>query len=43
MVMLGFFTSTAMQRLYSMQTPGTAKSTTIFVLSLKPNLPEVKT
>ena len=43
MVMLGFFTSTAMQRLYSMQTPGTAKSTTIFVLSLKPNLPEVRT
>uniref|UniRef100_A0A0P6FE31 Bestrophin homolog n=1 Tax=Daphnia magna TaxID=35525 RepID=A0A0P6FE31_9CRUS len=42
MVMLGFFTSTAMQRLFSMQTtvPGTAKSITIFISSLKPDLLE---
>lgn len=44
MVMLGFFTSTAMQRLFSMQTtvPGTAKSITIFISSLKPDLLEVR-
>lgn len=41
MVLLGFFTSTAMQRLYSMQTPETDQSITVFILSLKPNLPEV--
>lgn len=43
MIMLGFFTSTAMQRLFTMQTtvPGTYKSIAVFVLSLKPDLPEV--
>lgn len=43
MIILGFFTSTAMQRLFSMQinVPGTYKSITIFILSLKPDLPEV--
>lgn len=43
MIMLGFFTSTAMQRLFTIQTtiPGTAKSIAVFVSSLKPNLPEV--
>lgn len=43
MIMLGFFTSTAMQRFFSIQTtiPGIAKSITVFASSLKPNLPEV--
>nr|CAH0107630.1 unnamed protein product [Daphnia galeata] len=42
MIMLTFFTTTAMQRLFAMQTmiPGTAKVITFFILSLKPNLPE---
>ncbi|XP_046445783.1 bestrophin-4-like isoform X1 [Daphnia pulex] len=40
MVLLGFFTSTAMQRLYSMQTPETDQSITVFIFSLKPDLPE---
>ncbi|XP_057370446.1 bestrophin-4-like isoform X2 [Daphnia carinata] len=42
MIMLGFFTSTTMQRLFNMQItiPGTAKSITMFILSLKPGLPE---
>lgn len=43
MIMLTFFTTTAMQRLFALQTtiPGTAKVITYFILSLKPNLPEV--
>jgi hypothetical protein len=43
MIMLGFFTNTALHRLFTMQmnTPGTARTTTIFLMSLKPNLPEV--
>lgn len=43
MIMLGFFTSTAMQRLFSMQTmmPGTAKVIGCFTLAIKPNMPEV--
>lgn len=43
MIMLTFFTTTALHRLFAMQTmiPGTAKVITFFVLSLKPNLPEV--
>jgi hypothetical protein len=43
MLMLTFFTTTAMQRLFSMQTmiPGTAKVITFFIMSLKPNMPEV--
>lgn len=43
MIMLGFFTSTTMQRLFTMQItiPGIAKSITMFILSLKPGLPEV--
>ena len=43
MIMLGFFTSTAMQRLFTMQTtlPGTAKSITLFISSLKSDIPEV--
>lgn len=43
MIILGFFTTTAMQRLFAMQNtiPGIAKSTTVFLLSLKPDLPEV--
>ncbi|XP_032779514.2 bestrophin-4 isoform X2 [Daphnia magna] len=42
MIMLGFFTSTAMQRLFSMQTmmPGTAKVIGCFTLAIKPNMPE---
>ncbi|XP_032778205.2 bestrophin-4 isoform X2 [Daphnia magna] len=42
MIMLGFFTSTTMQRLFTMQItiPGIAKSITMFILSLKPGLPE---
>lgn len=64
MIMLGFFTSTAMQRLFTMQTtipgtgnmkrvfknyslnysifpfPGTAKSITLFISSLKSDIPE---
>ncbi|XP_046446045.1 bestrophin-2-like isoform X2 [Daphnia pulex] len=42
MIVLGFFTSTTMQRLFNMQItiPGTAKSITMFILSLKPDLPE---
>lgn len=44
MLMLGFFTSTAMQRLFAMQItmPGTAKVITNYVMSIKPNMPEVK-
>lgn len=44
MIMLSFFTSTALQRLFTVQTmiPGTAKVITFFVMSLKPNLPEVQ-
>jgi hypothetical protein len=43
MIMLGFFTSTAMQRLFAMQTmmPGTAKVIGCFTLAIKPNMPEV--
>lgn len=43
MIMLGFFTSAALQRLFNSQTqmPGTAKVISTFVLSLKPDLPEV--
>lgn len=43
MIMLSFFTTTALQRLFTMQTmvPGTAKVITFFIMSLKPNLPEV--
>ena len=43
MIMLGFFTSTTLQRLFAMQTsiPGTARIITSFVMSLKPSLPEV--
>lgn len=42
MIMLTFFTTTAMQRLFSMQTtiPGTAKVITCFIMSIKPNLLE---
>nr|CAH0107629.1 unnamed protein product [Daphnia galeata] len=42
MIMLSFFTTTALQRLFTMQTmvPGTAKVITFFIMSLKPNLPE---
>ncbi|XP_046447356.1 bestrophin-2-like isoform X1 [Daphnia pulex] len=42
MIMLTFFTTTAMQRLFALQTmiPGTAKVITYFILSLKQNLPE---
>ncbi|KZS08605.1 Uncharacterized protein APZ42_027263 [Daphnia magna] len=42
MIMLSFFTSTALQRLFTVQTmiPGTAKVITFYVMSLKPNLPE---
>lgn len=45
MIMLGFFTATAMQRLFAMQTamPGTAKVITSFAMAIKPNLPEVQT
>lgn len=41
--MLAFFTSTAMQRLFTMQLmmPGTAKIITFYVTALKPGLPEV--
>ena len=43
MIMLGFFTSTTLQRLFTMQTaiPGTAKPISSFVMSLKADLPEV--
>ena len=43
MIMLGFFTNTALQRLFTTQMtiPGTARITTLFTMSLKPNLPEV--
>lgn len=43
-IMLAFFTSTALQRLFTMHTmmPGTAKVITLFAMSIKPNLPEVK-
>jgi hypothetical protein len=43
MIMLGFFTNTALHRLFTMQmtTPGTAKTTTVFIMSLKQDLPEV--
>ncbi|XP_046635959.1 bestrophin-4-like [Daphnia pulicaria] len=42
MIMLGFFTSTTLQRLFTMQTaiPGTAKIISSFTMSLKPDLPE---
>ncbi|XP_046445906.1 bestrophin-6-like isoform X2 [Daphnia pulex] len=42
MIMLGFFTNTALHRLFTLQmtTPGTAKTTTIFIMSLKQDLPE---
>jgi hypothetical protein len=41
--MLGFFTNTALQRLFTTQMtiPGTDRITTLFTMSLKPNLPEV--
>ncbi|EFX72123.1 hypothetical protein DAPPUDRAFT_326521 [Daphnia pulex] len=40
MIMLGFFTSTALQRLFTMQTaiPGTAKIIAMFMMSLKTDL-----
>lgn len=43
MIMLAFFTSTAMQRLFAIQTtmPGTAKVIAFFAMALKPNIPEV--
>ena len=43
MIMLGFFTNTALQRLFTTQMtiPGTDRITTLFTMSLKPNLPEV--
>lgn len=43
MIMLGFFTNTALHRLFTMQmtTPGTTKITTVFIMSLKQDLPEV--
>jgi hypothetical protein len=43
MIMLGFFTNTALHRLFTMQmtTPGTAKTTTVFIMSLKQDLTEV--
>ncbi|XP_032779506.2 bestrophin-4 [Daphnia magna] len=42
MIMLGFFTSTTLQRLFTMQTavPGTAKTISTFLMSLKTDLPE---
>nr|CAH0107613.1 unnamed protein product [Daphnia galeata] len=42
MIMLGFFTNTALQRLFTTQMtiPGTDRITTLFTMSLKPNLPE---
>ena len=42
-IMLGFFTTTAMQRLFTIQNmiPGTAKVISFFINTLKPNLPEV--
>lgn len=44
MIMLGFFTSAALQRLFTTQTtmPGTAKVISTFVMSLKTDLPEVR-
>ncbi|KAI9565533.1 hypothetical protein GHT06_009325 [Daphnia sinensis] len=42
MIMLGFFTNTALHRLFNTQmtTPGTGRITTVFIMSLKQNLPE---
>ncbi|XP_046635228.1 bestrophin-4-like [Daphnia pulicaria] len=42
MIMLGFFTTTAMQRLFTMHTamPGTAKLISFFLMSIKQDLPE---
>ena len=42
-LLLGFFTSTAMQRWFSTmaQMPGIAKNATVFTMSLKEDLPEV--
>lgn len=42
-IMLGFFTNTSLHRLFQMQLnmPGTARITTIYLMSLKPGLPEV--
>ena len=44
MIMLGFFTSATLQRLFTMQTAvaGTAKITSSFIMALKPDLPEVR-
>lgn len=41
MIMLGFFTSAALQRLFNMQStmPGTARVISVFLLSLKPDIP----
>nr|CAH0107626.1 unnamed protein product [Daphnia galeata] len=42
MIMLGFFTTTAMQRLFTMYTamPGTARLISFFIMSIKQDLPE---
>lgn len=42
-IMLAFFTSTAMQRLFTMHLmmPGTAKIITFYAMALKPGIPEV--
>jgi hypothetical protein len=41
--MLSFFTTTAMQRRFSVQfsMAGTAKLISVFIMGIKPNLPEV--
>lgn len=42
-IMVAFFTSTAIQRMFSSLTamPGTYSNTCLFIMSLKPNIPEV--
>jgi hypothetical protein len=42
-IMLSFFTTTAMQRRFSVQISmaGTAKLISVFIMGIKPNLPEV--
>ena len=42
--MLGFFTSTAIQRLFAtlIAMPGTYSTTAIFIMALKPNIPECR-
>jgi hypothetical protein len=43
-IMLSFFTTTAMQRRFSVQISmaGTAKLISVFIMGIKPNLPEVR-